>query len=70
MKQILINIKDSKYQFFLELLKSFDFVEIEEYEGDSREEIIANLKQGFKEMKLYKQGKLKTTVAKDFLNEL
>lgn len=28
MKQLTINIKDSKYSFFLELLKSMDFVSI------------------------------------------
>lgn len=39
-------------------------------EGDSREDIIANLTQAFKDLKLYKEGKLKTTPAKDFLDEL
>ena len=28
MKQLIINIKDNKYSFFLELLKSMDFVTI------------------------------------------
>ena len=54
----------------MELLKSLDFVQVEEVEGDSKEEIVANLKQGFKELNLYKQGKLKTTTTQDFLNEL
>lgn len=69
MKQLTINIPDNKYQFFLELVKSLKFVQIDP-EGDSKEEIIANLKQGFKEMKMYKQGKMKGTPLNDFLNEL
>lgn len=32
MKQITVNIKDNKYAFFLELLKSMDFVSIVEKE--------------------------------------
>ncbi|GEM_PF-2434812 len=39
-------------------------------ENSSKEEIIRNLKRGFKELQLIKQGKLKTTPAKDFLNKL
>lgn len=53
----------------MELIKSLGFIQIEEKE-DSREDIIANLKEGFKEMKLYKEGKMKGTPLKDFLNEL
>jgi hypothetical protein len=53
----------------LELVKSFDFVQIDD-EGDSKKAILKNIKQGLDEVKLAKQGKLKTTSAKDFLNEL
>lgn len=70
MKQIVLNIKEEKYRFFMELVKSFDFIQIEEVEGDSKKDIVKNLTQGFKDLKLYKQGKLKTTPAKDFLHEL
>ena len=69
MKQITLNIKEGKFQFFLELVKSFDFVQIED-DGDSKDTIIKNLKKGIEEVKLAKQGKLKTTSARDFLNEL
>jgi hypothetical protein len=70
MKQVVLNVRESKYPFFIELVRSFDFVQIEENTGDTKENIVANLTQGFKELELYKQGKLKTTSAKDFLNEL
>lgn len=32
--------------------------------------ILNNIKQGLKEVQLYKEGKLKATSAKDFLNEI
>jgi len=70
MKQVVINIEEGKYRFFMELVKSLDFVQVQERTGDSKEEITANLTKGLKDLKRYKQGKLKTTPAKDFLNEL
>lgn len=70
MKQVVLHIKDSKYNFFMELVKSLDFVQVEEDAGDSKEAIVANLTQAFKDLKQYKQGKLKTTPANAFLNEL
>ncbi len=52
----------------MELVKSLDFVQVDK--EDSKEAILDNLKQGFKEMKLYKQGKMKGTPLNDFLHEL
>lgn len=69
MKQVTLSIQDNKYQFFMELVKSLDFVQIEN-EGDSKAEVLANLKEGFKEMKGYKEGKMRGTPLQDFLNEL
>jgi len=34
MKQLVINIKDNKLPFFLELIKNFDFISIEDNSGD------------------------------------
>jgi len=39
-------------------------------ENPSKDEIISNLKKGFKEMQLFKKNKLKTISLNDFLNEL
>lgn len=69
MKEVTLRIPDNKYQFFMELVSNLGFEKTED-DGDTKEEIIANLKQGFKEMKLYKAGKLKGTPLNDFLNEL
>ena len=70
MKQLVINIQDNKYRFFMELMQSFDFVSIQEDSGDSKEDIVANLPQAFQDLKRHKQGKLKTTSAKVFLDAL
>ena len=69
MKQITLNIKEGKFRFFMELIKSLDFVQVDGDE-DSKQSILNNIKKGLEEVKLAKQGKLKTTPAKDFLNEL
>ena len=53
----------------MELIESLGFVQVGE-EKDAREEVIANLREGFKEMELIKQGKLKGTPLNDFLDEL
>jgi len=70
-KQVVLKVAYQKYNFLMELLGSFDFVEIEEENDcDSHEEIIANLKQTAKDLKLLKAGKLKTRPARELLNEL
>ena len=69
MKEITLRVPDSKYPFFMELVHNLGFVKSQD-DGDTKEEIIANLKQGFREMKLYKEGKLKGTPLNDLLDEL
>lgn len=69
MIQIKLKIQESRFQFFMELIKSLDFVQIDE-DGDSKEEILDNLKKGLDEVKLARKGKLQTTPAKAFFDEL
>ena len=42
----------------------------EEYKELTKEEILENIRQGLKEVKLIEEGKLKSRPAKDFINEL
>jgi len=70
MKKIVLNIEKNKYRFFLELLKNFDFIEIEKELDDSKEVVKDHLIAGFKDLKRYKKGQLETTSGKDFLDEL
>jgi hypothetical protein len=69
-QRIVLNVASRKYDFLMELLRSFNFVQVEEDDGDSREEVIASLKETAKELKLLKAGKLKTRPAEELLNEL
>jgi len=60
-KSITLTIPDKKYKFFLELIKNFSFIQIENIsDGDSKEQVLLNLKQGFKDMQAIKKNKLKT----------
>ena len=69
MKQVILNIKENKFRFFMEQVKSLYFVQVDD-EGDSKEAILSNINKGLEEVKLARLGKLKTTPAKDILNEL
>ena len=71
-QQLILNVDSCKYDFFMELMKNLDFVEVkeEETDGDSREEIIAKLKLAANDLKLIKAGKLKGRPARELLNEL
>jgi len=69
-QRVILNVASCKYNFFMELLKNFNFVQIEENDGDSREDIIANLKEAAKSLKLIKEGKLIGRPAEELFNEL
>ena len=71
-QRVVLSVLPRKYDFLMELLQNFDFVNVE-YEnpvGDTREEIIDNLKQAAKELKLVREGKLEGRSAYELLNEL
>ncbi len=71
MRQVTIFTTDKKYNHFIELAKNLHYVKkIETDEESEKEEVIENVKAGLKEVALFKKGQLKTTSAKDFLNEL
>ena len=69
MKQLVVNIKEDKYQFILELMQNFDFVQVEEQSGNSKEETLASLDQSFNELKQFKEGKLEAIPIKDILDD-
>ena len=66
---------DVNAQKTLEYILSLGFfkpavVEEEETCEDTKESILGNIKAGLEEVILFQKGQLKTTSAKDFLNEL
>ena len=54
----------------LSILKNLEKEMGMSFETKKEESILENIKNGLEEMQLIKKGKLKTTSAKDFLNEL
>lgn len=66
MKQITLNIADSKFKAFLEFIKTLDYVKVEDVEEKALEELQSSLNQ----VKLMQDGKLSKQSAKDFLDEL
>jgi len=68
-QKIVLNVATRKYNFLMELLENFNFVQIEKNNDSSRKEIIANLKEVAKDLKLIKAGKLETRPLNDFLDE-
>ena len=66
MKQVTLNIADSKFQAFLEFIKTLDYVKVENEEETAIQELQSSLKQ----VKLMQEGKLPKQSAQDFLNEL
>lgn len=70
MKQITINIPDNKYSFFLELVKNLGLEKVKEEPVEASQEALEGLEQGFREVKLIQEGKMKGTPLKKFLDEL
>jgi hypothetical protein len=67
--KVLLDIKDDKASFFMEVLKNFSFVKAETI-TPSKAQFLKELKESVIEVTLAKQGKIKLQSAKDFLNEL
>jgi len=67
--KVLLDIKDSKAAFVMELLKSFSFVNAKPL-TPYKSEILEGIKEAVEEMKLIKAGKLKGRPAEDLFDEL
>ena len=77
MKQIIVNIPENKYSFFMKLMKSLNFVKVnespltlEEQLTPQQKETWQNIKQGFEELKLNEEGKLNFRPLQSLLDEL
>lgn len=67
--KVLLDIKDEKASFMMEVLKNFKDVKakpISNYKAD----ILEGINEAVEEVKQIKQGKIKGISAKDLLNEL
>ena len=74
--KVMLDIKDNKAEFVMELLNNLSFVKASPVSpGKKRmspykKKVLNDLKQAVKEMHLIKQGKLKARNAEDLINEL
>ena len=67
--KVLLDIKDSKADFVLELLHNLSFVKAKPL-SRKKEKFLSELKEGLENVKLIKQGKLKSRPLKELLDEL
>ena len=66
MKQITLNINESKFQIFLEFINTLDYVEVDK----SNSKFLEELQNSLHQVKLMQEGKLPKQNARDFLNSL
>jgi hypothetical protein len=67
--KVLLDIKDSKADFVMELLQNLSFVKAEKI-STSKSRFLKEFKQAVDEVVLAKQGKVKLKTAEQLLNEL
>ncbi|MBN8702315.1 MAG: hypothetical protein J0M08_04575 [Bacteroidetes bacterium] len=67
--KILLDIKDSKAAFFMEVLKNFSFVKAKPI-SEEESLFVEELKEAVHNVNLAKKGKLKAKPLKDLLREL
>lgn len=67
--KILLDVKDDKASFFMELLRNFSYVKATSL-SESNELFLLELRDAVEDVKLIKAGKLKGRPAKELLNEL
>lgn len=68
--KILLDIKDSKAPFFMELLKNFSFVKKATPLSDAKAELMQDIREAVEELKLFREGKLQARNAEGLIDEL
>lgn len=67
--KVLLDIKDEKAPFVMELLKNFSFVKTKKISAE-KALLAAEIQEAVKNLKLVRQGKLKAKPARELLDEL
>lgn len=72
MIKVILDIKeDNRIPFFMEMVKSLDYITVvKEIKDERKNKFITDLAEAFSDVRLYEQGKKKLKSAKDLLNEL
>lgn len=69
MKRVVLDIPDSKYSFFMELVNNLGFKRVKQISKEQKE-FVDDLQNSLEQVKQHQEGKIKLQSAKDFLNEL
>ena len=67
--KVLLDIKDNKAHSLLEVLKGLNYVKTKPF-NDGKAELVEELREAVKQIKLAKKGKVKLKSMDEFLNEL
>ncbi len=67
--KILVDVRDDKATFFMEILRNFRFVKAKPITSE-KARILKGLSDAVEEVKLHKQGKIKLKTARELLDEL
>jgi hypothetical protein len=67
--KLLLEVKDDKAAFVMEVLKNFSFVKTKTI-TPAKAQLINEINEAVENMKLVKKGKLKARPARDLINEL
>jgi hypothetical protein len=67
--KVIVDVKDSKADFILELLNNFSFVKAKTISPE-KAELLYDIKEAVENLNLVKEGKIKAHPAKDLLDEL
>ena len=69
--KVILDIKEDRVPFFMELLESLDYISVlKQVKDKESSKIIQDLVDAFNDVKLYEEGKKNLKSAKDLLNEL
>lgn len=67
--KVLLDIKDNKAPFLMELLKSLSYVKAKPISSE-KYDLLTGLRESLEEVKLHKKGKVKLKSARTLLNEI
>ena len=67
--KVILDIKDNKAAFVMELLSSLSFVKAKPL-SDENAVLVEEIKEAVEELKLVRKGKLKARPARDLINDL
>jgi len=72
MKQVTLNIPDSKYPFFMELVKSLGFVKVSEETNltKKQQEFVEGTKKSLEQVEQHLKGEIKLKSADQLFDEL